>query len=109
MIGKQVGETKVYFVGASVYLNILNFIMLLLASNKLYDMGVSALIVTPIGFFLVLLLGFIDYKFVLKHQLAHVNRQNNLKMQLNRVEDKVVAICQRLEIEGDTDGKGKVS
>jgi len=98
IIGKQIGETKVYFVGASVYLNIINFILLLLASNKLYEMGFSPLIVVPIGFLLVILLGYIDYKFVLKHQLAHINRQNNIKKQLNRVEDTVIMLCRKSNI-----------
>lgn len=88
-IGKFIGQSKVYFVGASVYLNIMNFIMLLLASNKLYMMGFSPLMVVPIGFLGVIFLGYLDYKVVLKHQLAHFNRMNNIKMQLNRIEDKI--------------------
>jgi hypothetical protein len=89
---RLVGQSKVYFVGAMVYFNIMNFIMLLLTSNKLYSLGFSTKIVVPVGCIIVAIIGVVDYKFVLKHQLHHYNRKNDVKQQLNRVEDNLIEI-----------------
>jgi hypothetical protein len=47
------------------------------------------LLFVPVGLVLILLLGFLDYRSVLRHQLEHGNRVNSLKLQLDRVEAKV--------------------
>lgn len=85
----HLAEFKVYFSSASMYLSIINFILLLATFKLTYGINISAFILVPIGFLFVLLVGFLDYKLILSHQSKHINKKNDLKNQLNRVEDKL--------------------
>ncbi len=80
---------KVYFNSAAFYLSFINFILILATFKLTYGIEVSALILAPAGFILVLFIGFLDYKLILSSQIKHSNKKNDLKTQLDRVEMKL--------------------
>lgn len=84
-----VAEIKVYFSSAGVYLSIINFILLLATFKLTYGVEISVFILAPLGFLFVLFIGYLDYKLILHHQSKHVNKKNDLKAQLTRVEEKL--------------------
>lgn len=91
----SVAKVKVYFSSAGLYLSIVNFLLILATFKITYNIQVSAYILVPVGFLLILIVGFIDYKFILKHQNKHFNKQNDLKRQLNRIENKLNKILEK--------------
>ena len=72
-------KVKVYFSRAGMYVSMLNFLMILATFKLTYSINISAFIIVPIGFFLALTLGYIDYKLVMKHEIEHSNKQNDIK------------------------------
>ena len=85
-----IGQMKVYFGNTAWYLSIINFLLLLLTSKKVYNINIPAYILLPIGFFGALTIGFLDYKFVYKHQLKHINKMNDIKMVIDRIEQRLI-------------------
>lgn len=88
-IWKMVAQAKVYFGQASLYLSAANFILLLATVKQSYNIQFSAWILVPIGLLGTLLIGWIDYRFVLWHQQEHANKMNDIKEQLDRIESKL--------------------
>lgn len=84
-----VAQFKVYFSNASLYLSIVNFIMILATFKLTYNINISVFILAPVGFIGVLIMGYIDYKLIFLKQTRYVNKQNDLKIQLNRIEDNI--------------------
>lgn len=85
----NIAKLKVYFGGASLYLSIINFILLLATFKLTYHIDVSAYFIVPIGLAFTLLLGWLDYKFILKPQQIYTNKTNDIKEQLDRIEEKI--------------------
>lgn len=83
-IFKLIGEFKVYLNGASFYMSQLNFILILASFKALYDIPFSAYIIVPILYIIVLIVGYIDYRYILKHQLKFHNEKNNILMELKK-------------------------
>jgi UDP-N-acetylmuramyl pentapeptide phosphotransferase/UDP-N-acetylglucosamine-1-phosphate transferase len=79
-------QMKVYFGQASLYLSAANFILLLAAVKQSYNINFSAWILVPVGIVVTMLVGWIDYTFILKHQQEHTNKMNDIKDQLDRIE-----------------------
>ena len=84
---KLFGKLKVYFASAAMYALMLNYIMLLATSKQIYGINVKAWIILPLGIGLVLLLGFLDYKLIGKHQITHQNKINDIKSQLGDIQE----------------------
>jgi hypothetical protein len=80
---------KVYFGSAAFYLSFVNFILILATFKVSYNIDISAFVLVPLGFFLVLIIGFVDYRVILSRQISHSNKKNDLKSQLDRVEKKL--------------------
>jgi len=87
-----IAKLKVYFSSASLYLNIINFVLILATFKLTYGINISAYILVPIGFIIVLFIGFLDYKLILSYQSKHLNKKNDLKKQLDRIEEKLEEI-----------------
>ncbi len=96
MMFKSIGRAKVLYIGAMVYFNIFNFILLLINTNELLGFKLPIWGVIICGLLLVSIIGVFDYFFVLKHQLSFYNRQNDVKQQLNRVEDRLISLENKL-------------
>jgi hypothetical protein len=84
-----IAQTKVYFSNAGIYLSIANFIMILATFKLAYKISISAYILVPAGFLLVLLIGYLDYRLIFLKQTQHINKRNDIKHQLNRIEKKL--------------------
>lgn len=84
-----VAEVKNYFGFSQHYLGIANFLLLVAVATRTYNLPFSPLLIVPLATGGVLLLGYLDYKFVAAHQMAHSNKVNDLKAQLDRIEAKL--------------------
>jgi hypothetical protein len=84
-----IAKFKVYFGSVGLYLSIVNFLMILATLKLAYKINISAYYIVPVGFTLVILLGWLDYSLILKHQTKHSNKKNDLKIQMDRIEKKL--------------------
>lgn len=90
MIIDFLAKLKVYFLRAGTYVNIINFLLILATFKLTYSINISSFIVVPIGFLIVLLVGYIDYKIIMKNEIEHTNKQNDIKIQLDRIENMLI-------------------
>jgi len=90
-------QFKVYFNRVSMYLGIVNF-SLILANFKLnYGLNVPVLLIVPLGFIAILLVGWLDYKFIMKYEITHANKNNDVKEQLNKIQKQLEDLNWRLK------------
>jgi hypothetical protein len=87
---KFLAKLKVYVMRTSTYLSIINLILIFLTFKKTYEIQVSSFLLVPIILLFAILIGFLDHKLILRHELHHINKQNNIKDQLDRIENKLV-------------------
>lgn len=90
-----VAKFKVYFGSAAFYLSFLNFVLILATFKLTYGIKISAFLLVPVGFFLVLIIGFLDYKLILLSQTKHSNKKNDLKIQMDRIEEKLDILLEK--------------
>ncbi|HDY89103.1 MAG TPA: hypothetical protein ENH82_13440 [bacterium] len=83
------GKQKVYFGNASMYALLLNYMLLLCNTKHVYGINVKFYVIVPLGLLFVGLIGYIDYKYIAKHQITHHNKINDIKSQLDRIERKI--------------------
>jgi len=81
-----VAKSKVYFARATAYVSILNFLMIMATFKISYGLPVSNYVIIPAGFLFIVILGYLDYKLIFKHQVIHINKKNDIKQQLDRIE-----------------------
>lgn len=84
-----IAVTKNYYTSATTYVNVANFIMLAASFKLLYGIDVSVYLLVPLAFTSLVLLGYLDYRFILGRQVAHANQINDLKHQLDRIEQRL--------------------
>ena len=84
-----IAHIKVYFSNAGIYLSIANFVMILATFKLAYNINISAYALVPIGFVMVLIVGWVDYRFIFLKQTQHINKRNDIKHQLDRIEKKI--------------------
>lgn len=82
----RIAEFKVYFNNSAFYVSFINFIILLATFKKVYDIQASVFIIAPLGIALIIFLGWLDYNFIYKSQIEYVNKKNDIKIQLDRIE-----------------------
>lgn len=86
---KLLAQLKVYYSRSGVYLSLFNSLLLLGTFKVTYDIQVPFYVFVVLGATGALLIGYLDYKLLLKHEVAHSNKQNDIKHQLNRIESLV--------------------
>lgn len=69
------------------YFGFVNLFLMLLTFKKVYEIQIPSIIIVCVGMVVILFVGFIDYKYVLKYELAHGNRKNNIKKDLEEIKD----------------------
>lgn len=84
-----IARFKVIFSSASFYISVLNFALILATFKKTYNIPISAYVIIPLGLISLLIIGLVDYIFILRKQSAMINKKNNIKSQLDRVEKKI--------------------
>ena len=86
---ERLAQFKVYFGRSGMYINILNFTMILANFKILYSLKIPAVLLIIIGVSLVLILGKLDYHIIMKHEITHSNKQNDIKKQLDVIQKKI--------------------
>jgi len=87
--GKVIGKNIVYYQSAGKYVSIINFLLLLATFKAAYNIGVSAYFIIPIAFVFVMIVGVIDYKFIMRHQIAFVNEKNNILKEIRELRAEI--------------------
>ena len=67
------------------YVGILNFLVLILTFKKVYEIPGSAFLVVFICLLFGLIIGFIDYKYIMGHEWEIGNRNNDIKKDLEEI------------------------
>jgi len=64
--------------------------MILATLKQAYGLNISVWVMIPVGIFGVLLVGWFDYKYIMSHQIKYDNKMNDLKIQLDRIENILI-------------------
>lgn len=88
-LSMKAAELKIYYSSAAIYVSMINFLMIIATAKKTYDMQVSLFLIIPVGIIIAIIIGWLDYTYIMKHQLKHTNKKNDIKIQLNRIEEKL--------------------
>ena len=91
---KTLARLKIYVTRAMTYFGIFNTVLIFGTFKKAYNIDISLFLIIPIGIFLLLLCGYLDYVLILKHETIHNNEQNNVKHQIDRIENIVLKIME---------------
>lgn len=83
---KLVGRFKVYISRATGWVGIINMTLLVGNFKLLYNIPVPFWVIVPAGALGILALGYADYKLFLLAENEYNNKQNDIKIQLNRIE-----------------------
>lgn len=71
------------------YLAILNAFAIILTFKKVYNIQVASIYIVVFGIIGIFILGYIDYKFILKHEMTHTNHKNNISHKLDLIIKKL--------------------
>lgn len=80
---------KVLFLRSGSYIGVINFILLIGTFKQTYNMEFSFYYVVPLAFLLILIIGYLDYKLILFSETRIANTKNDIKIQLNRMEELI--------------------
>ena len=83
---EKLANIKVYFGRIGAYLSVINFLMILATFKLSYNIPISAYVIIPIGMIFAILIGYADYRFIMKYEIEHSNKQNNIKKQLDKIQ-----------------------
>lgn len=81
-------KLKNYFSQGNIYMAIANFIITLATWHAAATIQMPLYLIIPIGFLIIIVVGFIDFHLVKSHEVKHSNTMNDMKEQLNRIEEK---------------------
>lgn len=79
-------KLKNYFSQGNIYMAIANFVITLATWHAAASVKMPLIFILPLGFSLIIIVGFIDFQLVKKHEVKHSNTMNDMKEQLNRIE-----------------------
>jgi len=88
-LGKLSSRVRIYLQRSQFYISMINFLLIAATAKQTYDVQISAFYLVPVLGLSVLILGFIDYIFVLPHELEYRNRKNDLKQDLEEIKKKI--------------------
>ena len=57
--------------------------------KRSYGITISAYIIVPVGFLGTIIIGWLDYNYIRKYENEHQNKMNDIKEQLNRIEENL--------------------
>lgn len=96
-IFSKLAKLKVYILRTTTYLSLINFVLILATFKNVYDIQISNFILIPAGVLFGLLIGILDYVFILKHETEFQNKKNDVKHQITEIETMVREIKQKLK------------
>ncbi len=71
------------------YWGVVNAFAILLTWKKIYEIQISSIYIIIFGLIMIITIGCIDYKFVLKHEQTHMNNKNNINHKLDVILKKL--------------------
>ena len=71
------------------YLAIMNAFAIILTFKKVYSIQTNSIYIIIFGIIGIFVLGYIDYKFILKHEITHTNHKNNISHKLDSIIKKL--------------------
>jgi len=83
--GLFIGKKIVYYQSATKYVSIINFLLILATFKATYNLQISAPIIIVAGLITAMLIGIIDYRYIMKHQIAYANENNNILKELREL------------------------
>ena len=95
-LSKLIAKGKIYVVRSSTYLNIINFILIMATFKQTYKLNISNFILVPIGLFVGLFIGYLDYKLILRHETMLNNKKNDVKDQIDRIEKEIKLLSKKI-------------
>ena len=88
-LSSLVGEQLVYYLNASKYVSLVNFILILATFHATYDIGINIFIIILVGLIGSQVLGYIDYTYIMKHQMDHANEKNNILKEIQSLRTEI--------------------
>lgn len=92
-----VARFKIFFGNAGAYISILNFILLVTTNIMLLrDKGIviNIPLAVILCFVLVIVIGYLDYKYILYPQAVLINRKNDIMIKLEKIEKDIERLKQ---------------
>ena len=86
---KIIGKVQEYFRGIVFYTGLINFLILVATAKKVYNIPITNYILIPSIMLIGCFLAIIDYHFIRKHFFEAMNKNNNIKQQLDRIEERL--------------------
>lgn len=81
---------KNYFSQGNIYMGIANFFITMFTWLAVLRLSFFWYLVIPtLGLLLVTLVGALDFYYIKKHEVRHANTMNDMKEQLDRIEEKM--------------------
>jgi hypothetical protein len=80
---RKIGALKVYGDVARYYLSLAQFIVLIIVSGKLFELGIMVTLLLLLGFFIVVIvIVFFHVRYILPNEIRYLNERNPATMQL---------------------------
>ena len=96
---KFIAKIKNLILRAGAYLSIINFILIFATFNKTYSLNIDFFALIIVGFIVIIIIGILDYVFIMKHEFEHINSKNDIKQQLNNIEIKLNKFLKKVKEE----------
>lgn len=80
---------KNFIIRATSWMGIVNLFLIMLTFKKVYEITVPAWLVIFSGMMVVMLVGVVDFFFILRHEFAHNNSRNDMKQDLIQIKNKL--------------------
>jgi len=93
---KAFAKGKNYFSQGNLYMAIANFFITMFTWLSVMKLGPVWYFLVPVfGMSIIILVGWIDFHYVKRHEIAHANTMSDMKDQLDRVELAVKALSKQ--------------
>jgi hypothetical protein len=89
MIFKTIAILKNYGTRTQCYLSYVNSLLIISTFISVKGLKVSIWYVIPILVLIVVLVGYLDYKFIYAKEMEHINSRNDLKKDLKEIKDLI--------------------
>lgn len=83
----KITKLKVYFGRSAMYISLINFVLILSNFKLLYELKINLYLFIFACFSLTLIIGYVDYKIILNKEFEYVNKQNDIKTQLDEIKE----------------------
>lgn len=89
-IFRYIAKMKNFGMRTMQYASYINSLLILMTflSVRGYD-NISTFTILPFLIGIVLVIGYLDYKFIMKEEISHMNAQNNIKKDLEKIKRKL--------------------